>query len=249
MSSGREKKIQIGGQMSIAKNTSTTLVNVIRSIACLCQYQICFSKPWLCWLSRAGPPSTVRSDRIEPVTKKENDTHQVISIRWFCSFWFPFHVHVSIIIDEFINHTKWHFFICSTNDLLTLHAPDWFSMSRTSEKGLSVPNYYLHPIKASRSTASSQLNMFFCFQTLFMIMTMRPTAALDTTIFWSHSIKTSRNVTFRLSVACRTFPGKGDKIMISKSIWNFACSTDLTSLHKRPTNMHMLIIMCVLASL
>ena len=45
MSSGREKKIQIGGQMSIAKNTSTTLVNVIRSIAWLCQYQICFSKP------------------------------------------------------------------------------------------------------------------------------------------------------------------------------------------------------------
>ena len=171
--------------------------------------------------------------------------------------WFPIGVFVhfdlismlSVIIDEFINHTKWHFFICSTNDLLTLHAPDWFSMSRTSEKGLSVPNYYLHPIKASRSTASSQLNMFFCFQTMFMIMTMRPTAALDTTIFWSHSIKTSRNVTFRLSVACRTFPGKGNKIMISKSIWNFACSTDLTSLHKRPTNMHMLIIMCVLASL
>ena len=98
MSSGREKKIQIGGQMSIAKNTSTTLVNVIRSIACLCQYQICFSKPWLCWLSKAGHPSTVRSDRIEPVTKKENDTHQVISIRWFCSFWFPFNV---------INYHQW----------------------------------------------------------------------------------------------------------------------------------------------
>ena len=62
---------------------------------------------------------------------------------------------------------------------------------------------------------------------------MRRTAALDTTIFWSHSIKTSRNVTFRLSVACRTFPGKGDKIMISKSNWNFVCWTDLTSLHKK----------------
>ena len=73
----------------------------------------------------------------------------------------------------------------------------------------------------------------FCFQTMFMIMMMRPTAALDTTIFWSHSIKTSRNVTFRLSVACRTFPGKGDKIMISKSNWNFVCWTDLTSLHKK----------------
>ena len=157
MSSGREKKIQIGGQMSIAKNTNTTLVNVIRSIACLCQYQICFSKPWLCWLSRAGHPSTVRSDRIEPVTKKENDTDQVISNRCFL---FDF-LSLSIIIDEFTNHTKWHFFICSTNDLLTLHAPDWFSMSRTSEKGLSVPNYYLHPIKTSRSTTSSQLNMFF----------------------------------------------------------------------------------------
>ena len=91
MSSGREKKIQIGGQMSIAKNTSTTLVNVIRSIACFCQDQNCFSKPWLCWLSRAGPPSTVHSDRIEPVTKKENDTDQVISNRCFLFILISFH--------------------------------------------------------------------------------------------------------------------------------------------------------------
>ena len=76
---------------------------------------------------------------------------------------------LSIIIDEFTNHTKWHFFICSTIDLLTLHAPDWFSMSQTSEKGSSDPNYCLHPIKASRSTASSQLDMFFCFQTTYML--------------------------------------------------------------------------------
>ena len=32
------------------------------------------------------------------------------------------------------------------------------------------------------------------------------TAALETTVFWSHSIRTSRNVTFRRSIACRTFP-------------------------------------------
>ena len=56
------------------------------------------SKPWLCWLSRAGPPSTVRSDRIEPVTEKENDTNQVISNRCFCSFRFHFNV---------INYHRW----------------------------------------------------------------------------------------------------------------------------------------------
>ena len=56
------------------------------------------SKPWLCWLSRAGPPSTVRSDRIEPVTEKENNTNQVISNRCFCSFRFHFNV---------INYHRW----------------------------------------------------------------------------------------------------------------------------------------------
>ena len=34
------------------------------------------------------------------------------------------------------------------------------------------------------------------------------TAALETTVFWSHSINTSRNVTFLRSMACRTFPGR-----------------------------------------
>ena len=38
------------------------------------------------------------------------------------------------------------------------------------------------------------------------------TAALETTVFWSHSIRTSRNVTFLRSMACRTFPGRRDII-------------------------------------
>ena len=34
------------------------------------------------------------------------------------------------------------------------------------------------------------------------------TAALDTTVFWSHSIRTSKKVALFLSIACRTFPKK-----------------------------------------
>ena len=32
------------------------------------------------------------------------------------------------------------------------------------------------------------------------------TAAFETTVFWSHSIRTSRNVALFLSIACKTFP-------------------------------------------
>ena len=47
------------------------------------------------------------------------------------------------------------------------------------------------------------------------------TAALDTTVFWSHSIRTSKKVALFLSMAWRTFPKKA-RIMLMK--FNWRCS-------------------------
>ena len=92
MSRGSEKKIHIGGQMSIAKKTSTTLASLSLSFSLSSLSSLSWSlylfwlysythslssqyhhylPPWLCWLSKASLLSTVHLDRIEPVSKNQ----------------------------------------------------------------------------------------------------------------------------------------------------------------------------------